>query len=375
MPDGGEPRPSRELGLNVVLQVSDTPLWARQSRCDELNTFSEANYNKNGLPIRGEPNRFWLDYCAPSADHVDEWAAFVHVATCLLAAGDAVQIGNEPNSQAFSGGSRQYFADPAGRTFIQGMPPAVYFDRIFDPALRRLQADPARAGIVILAGGLASRGFKVPTTKSRMRPTRYPRNNYWVWLDRFLRVAEDAVPPRTGFRIAQHMYPDPKTEQNGQGGMPTAEEAESDLANIYDEARRVANIDRPARPERNFGPIWVTEVGISTDPRPSRDLKRPRGTARYQYARQTQLDALRHVFCDVVSPSAPFIIFKLIDNLRTDSSNNETFNDYVAGVAGFGTMVYRPASKQLIGKPIPSSPTGQSVAGGLRNAASATPPC
>lgn len=157
-----------------------------------------------------------------------------------------------------------------------------------------------------------------------------------------------AAPLGHNFRIAQHLYPNPKNLDSPEpaGRRLTVAAAEKDLSTIYMKTAGTAN-----RGTRNYGAVFVTEVGLSTDPdaysgiiptlhtlEPARPQK-----AKYVYSKDVQLDALKDTFCDIRSgPNTPFIVFKLVDNLTEDTFYTGVAPD-VGPNSGFGTKFFDQA--------------------------------
>lgn len=357
---------AHNAGDRVVLAVSGTPVWARD---DDPTYCTEA---KTDLPDGASDSA--IGFCAPELSAIDKWATYVLRAVATLHPGDAVQIWNEPNNAGFSGGSRQYNISDR-RTFYQGMPPGVYYGSIFKPALEKLQscssqAPPASCNanvpqVTVLAGGLASAGYRVDRSMDKDNGRPYKGNNYSVYLDRFLDATQaDGL---TGFKVAQHIYPYPPT--SFKNAEPTSLRAASgDMALIYQKAQMAVN-----RHSSASGAVWVTETGLSTKNLPYQYLDK-KG---YKYTPAVERDALLHMFCRVVPSAVPMLVFKLIDDTdhippQSDMAGYAIYKQN----AGFGTLTGdQDSNPAVFAKKVDEGSDRTGVSDALKNAAASQGGC
>lgn len=208
----------------------------------------------------------------------------------------AIQVWNEPNTWHF------------GRESAFGMPVSTYYTKLFTPAYQALNG----TGTQILAPGTAATLNTVPHSSEHEGGTYYQE-----WLQNFVnRAVGDG---KTSWHIAQHMYA--FKQASGLGG-PVVQ-----IAKIDNFARQLAN-------ENGLGPVWPTELGVSTG-----------NPWNAQYSEGEQSTALSYIYCHTVGESAPMIVYRGVD------SDNPALIEQEKPTAGLGTTIWQTAAGTWYNKP------------------------
>lgn len=208
----------------------------------------------------------------------------------------AIQVWNEPNTWHF------------GRETSVGMPVSTYYTKLFTPAYQALNG----TGTTILAPGTSTQ-LNTFSHSSEHEGGTY----YQDWLQAFTNRAVSEG--KTNWRIAQHMYA--FKQASGIGG-PVVQ-----IAKIDNFARQLAN-------EKNLGPVWPTELGVSTG-----------NPWNPQYTRDEQSTALSYIYCHTVGEFAPMVVYREIDN------DNPATIEQEKPTAGLGTTVWLSAANTWDNKP------------------------